>query len=109
MLKNLLDRSNLLLILFASGFLWSISCKQAKKKDEISLSKNDVYYTCSMHLQVKEENPGKCPICQMDLIAVPKSSMKTSTEVKLSKEQISLGNIQVDTIGMGNIGDRMVL
>ena len=28
------------------------------------------YYTCSMHPQIHEDAPGKCPICGMDLIAV---------------------------------------
>jgi len=25
-------------------------------------------YTCSMHLEVKSDKPGKCPKCGMDLI-----------------------------------------
>ncbi len=28
------------------------------------------YWTCSMHPSVRSDNPGKCPICAMDLIAV---------------------------------------
>jgi Cu(I)/Ag(I) efflux system membrane fusion protein len=45
----------------------------------------------------------------MDLIAVPKTSMKADNEIHLNAEQIRLGNIQVDTIRSGNIGDKMVL
>jgi Cu(I)/Ag(I) efflux system membrane fusion protein len=84
------------------------SCKHtpAKKQDA---AKNDVYYTCSMHPQVHEEHPGKCPICQMDLIAVPKSSMQASNEIHLNEQQTRLGNIQVDTISTGSIGDKTVL
>jgi len=85
------------------------SCKHPSAKPQQVADKNDVYYTCSMHPQVKEDHPGKCPICQMDLIAVPKSSVKTKGEVHLNAEQIMLGNIQVDTIRSGSIGDRMVL
>lgn len=99
--------------LFAAALL--SSCKhlpakpqQASNKQQAS-DKNDVYYTCSMHPQVKEDHPGKCPICQMELIAVPKTSMKTSGEIHLDAEQIKLGNIQVDTIRSGSIGDKMVL
>jgi len=30
------------------------------------------YYTCGMHPSVKADEPGKCPICHMDLVPVPK-------------------------------------
>ena len=33
-------------------------------------SKSKVYYTCSMHPQVKEDKPGKCPICHMNLTKI---------------------------------------
>ena len=33
-------------------------------------------YTCSMHPQVIEDHPGKCPICGMDLIPMRKSEGK---------------------------------
>jgi Cu(I)/Ag(I) efflux system membrane fusion protein len=85
------------------------SCKHPSTKLQQASDKNDVYYTCSMHPQVKEDHPGKCPICQMELIAVPKSSMKANNEIHLNAEQIRLGNIQSDTIRSGSIGDRMVL
>jgi predicted ATP-dependent serine protease len=32
------------------------------------MAKDSVYYTCSMHPEVKEDKPGKCPKCGMDLI-----------------------------------------
>src|SRR5690348_11970066 len=84
------------------------SCKQKNKADVATVNK-DVYYTCSMHPNVIEENPGNCPICGMKLIAVPKSSTNITTQVRLSEEQIKLGNILVDTIRSGSIGDKMVL
>src|ERR1700730_511314 len=93
--------------LFAATFL--SSCKHSSSKLQQASNKNEVYYTCSMHPQVKEDKPGKCPICQMELIAVPKSSMKATNEIHLNAEQIRLGNIQSDTIRSGSIGDRMVL
>src|ERR1700676_919430 len=93
--------------LFAIAFY--SSCKHSSSKSTHSSAKPDLYYTCSMHPQIKEDHPGKCPICQMDLIAVPKSSMKANNEIHLNAEQIRLGNILVDTIRNGTIGNRMVL
>lgn len=81
------------------------SCKE-KKKMTATVTNKDVYYTCSMHPNVIEEHPGNCPICGMKLIAVPKSSTNVTTQVRLSKEQIELGNIQVDTIKNGSIGGK---
>ena len=42
-------------------------------EDEIS------HYTCSMHPSVKQEGPGKCPICAMDLTPVTKQEVETGT------------------------------
>src|SRR6056297_2416757 len=41
-------------------------------------SEEPTTWTCSMHPQIKQEKPGDCPICGMDLI--PLSSMEDSGE-----------------------------
>jgi rubrerythrin len=43
--------------------------------DSISKSPMTDYYTCTMHPQVHEAKPGKCPICGMDLVF--KKTVKT--------------------------------
>ncbi|WP_127716818.1 efflux RND transporter periplasmic adaptor subunit [Halobacteriovorax sp. HLS] len=52
--------------------LISFSCsKDSSTSVEIDKSaKSEIYYTCSMHPQVKEKGPGKCPICHMNLTKV---------------------------------------
>jgi Cu(I)/Ag(I) efflux system membrane fusion protein len=87
------------------ALLGIIACKEKKKE---ATAKTDTFYTCSMHPQVMESKPGKCPICAMELIAVKKSQQK-SGDLELSAQQIQLGNIQVDTIKSGFMGDEMVL
>lgn len=52
----------LLLLLGAAG------CRKAAPATETAAAAT--YYTCSMHPQVHQEEPGSCPICHMDLIAV---------------------------------------
>jgi len=78
-----------------------------KKVDSTKVT--DTYYTCSMHPQIMEENPGKCPICGMNLIAVKKNQQLADGGIVLSDQQIQLGNIKVDTIGINKIGNRVVL
>jgi membrane fusion protein, copper/silver efflux system len=90
----------LIVILFAS-------CKPGTK--DTAKSDPDVYYTCSMDPQVIESKPGKCPICHMELTAVHKSQKQNPDEIKLSPEQMQLGNIRVDTIQSGSIGNQTVL
>lgn len=36
-------------------------------------------WTCSMHPQVRADEPGACPICGMDLVAVPMAAEPTTT------------------------------
>ncbi len=84
-----------------------VSCKTGKKNT--AKSDPDVYYTCSMDPQVVESQPGNCPICHMELTAVRKNRQQNPDEIKLSPEQIHLGNIRVDTIRSGSIGTETVL
>lgn len=98
-------RSLLLIVLLALGLIWLSSCKS--KQD--TPRDPDVYYTCSMDPQVVEYKPGKCPICKMELTQVRKSKSENPYEIQLSDNQMKLGNIQMDTINIGNIGDKMYL
>ncbi len=82
------------------------SCKTKKQETVISI---DSYYTCSMHPQIHEEKPGKCPICGMTLIEVKNNGESMADGIMLSDQQVQLGNIQVDTIGRGKIGNNTVL
>jgi membrane fusion protein, copper/silver efflux system len=95
---------NFLIICIA--FFSLVSCKQQAKQEQ---AKNDVYYTCSMHPQVMLDHPGKCPICQMELITVSKTSTTVSNEIHLNEQQIKLANIHTDTIHNGSFGNKMVL
>ncbi|MEO8795307.1 MAG: efflux RND transporter periplasmic adaptor subunit, partial [Daejeonella sp.] len=86
--------------------LFASACGGEKKQ---SGQKSAAYYTCSMHPQIMEPQPGKCPICHMDLIAVKKNTPVKAGDLMLTDQQIQLGNIHVDTINSGIIGDEMIL
>lgn len=45
------------------------------------------YYTCSMHPHIKEDKPGKCPICGMNL-----------TKIEVENEQTTMESMAVDPI-----------
>jgi len=62
-------------------------------------------WTCSMHPQIKQDEPGDCPICGMDL--VPLSSMGDSEsgadtdEIVLSESAAKLAEIQTTKVKKG--------
>lgn len=91
----------------AGMLLLLLSCRL--KKEQTVKSDPDIYYTCSMDPQVVESQPGKCPICHMELTAVHKSQQQNDDQLQLSPEQMRLGNITTDTIRPGYTGGRLVL
>ncbi|RPD51146.1 efflux RND transporter periplasmic adaptor subunit [Paracnuella aquatica] len=93
---------NMIIALLFSFFLFACSNGKVVKD-------SDVIYTCSMDPQVLSDKPGKCPICGMTLTPVKKSAVKNTDDLELSDQQIQLGNIEVDTIGQGNIGSELEL
>ncbi|MEM5867918.1 MAG: efflux RND transporter periplasmic adaptor subunit [Candidatus Aenigmatarchaeota archaeon] len=54
-----------------------------------------LYWTCSMHPQVKQNKPGKCPICGMDLIAVYKGE---EDKIVVDEEKIKLLGIKSEEV-----------
>ena len=76
-----------------------IACNTKNKEDHSKhdKSKETTFYTCSMDPQVKEDKPGKCPICHMDLTPMQQDDNEAN-EISLSNQQIQLGNITTQTI-----------
>ena len=64
---------------------------------------NEVY-TCSMHPQIRQDEPGQCPICGMDLI--PASTQANADEyiIEMSETAQKLANVQTATVGSGSAG-----
>jgi len=45
---------------------------QGETKELVKEEKEILYWTCGMHPSVRSDEPGKCPICNMDLVPVYK-------------------------------------
>ena len=57
--------------------------KMDAKKDSMT----QIMYTCSMHPEVKETKPGKCPKCGMELVAMnSENNSKMKEKFKLMKD-----------------------
>ncbi len=56
-------------------------------------------WTCSMHPQIQQPKPGKCPICGMDLIPARKSqTSENPRQIFLSESARRLAEIEVATV-----------
>jgi Cu(I)/Ag(I) efflux system membrane fusion protein len=108
--KNMFQHSrNIFLLMFFAICFVGFAISACSRSEKQQAEKASIYYTCSMHPQVMEDKPGKCPICGMTLIAVTKGNATISDEVSLNQEQIQLGNIHTDTIRNGFLGSKMTL
>lgn len=66
-------------------------------------------WTCSMHPQVRQSEPGACPFCGMDLIPVTEEESAGPTALKMTEEAIALANIQTSEVVSMKHGKQLVL
>lgn len=57
-------------------------------------------YTCSMHPQIRQNEPGDCPICGMDLIPLENESAETDPlSISMSPTAMQLAGVQTLIVG----------
>jgi Cu(I)/Ag(I) efflux system membrane fusion protein len=80
---RLFTRKTAVLITLAALFFGAASCS---KEGASGKQSNVDYYTCTMHPSVHAKEPGKCPICSMDLVPVMKKEAGESTPQSQGEE-----------------------
>lgn len=96
-------------ILVAAAFLIGLFAKgfgDARTSEEHAAhpaaSESVEWWTCSMHPQIKLQEPGQCPICFMDLIPVESSTDDTGLrELHMSPAAMALADIQTVPVRRG--------
>ncbi|MCB9256784.1 MAG: efflux RND transporter periplasmic adaptor subunit [Chitinophagales bacterium] len=65
---------------------------------------NTQIWTCSMHPQIRQNEPGSCPICGMDLIPLAAASSSNSNPYifEMTEDAVKLANIQTIIVGDAN-------
>ncbi|NDK55626.1 efflux RND transporter periplasmic adaptor subunit [Pontibacter fetidus] len=91
-------------ILFLALAIVVAACSSEEKKH----AEGGTTYTCPMHPQIVQNEPGTCPICFMDLVPVSQSG-KENGELMLSESQIALGNIKTKRVKLGSVGSNAIL
>ena len=112
-LKNyILVIAVLIIGLFTGWLLFHAPGEGTRQKPEIEgheghdhESADPQMWTCSMHPQIRQSEPGKCPICAMDLI--PLTTMQTTgenidpNEIMMSESAAKLASIQTQVVSTG--------
>lgn len=106
MYRGKINITNQVMMFFLASILLLISCK--KNHNHAEMAGSDEYFTCSMDPQVIENKAGNCPICHMKLIKVKRNNLKTG-QIKLSSQQIKLGNITYDTLRVHELAKEITL
>lgn len=109
--KNILIYSGLILGGLFLGYLFFGGTSEPQTMDEhIEETHTDeegnIVYTCSMHPQVRESEPGNCPICGMDLIPADdlnsnKSESLGPNAIQFSKAALALAEIETTPVRTG--------
>lgn len=95
------------LVLFIGLFLgWLIfrSDKTSHSEHQHEQGESSTF-TCSMHPQIRQSEPGKCPICGMDLIPLTQRSTNGESGpfvISMSPEAIALANVQTQKVKTGS-------
>lgn len=100
-----------ILLVFAAGIvLGYIVFHATGKSEDTSAGGSKTMYTCSMDPQVRQDHPGKCPICGMDLIPVGNGKAANGSNgsngmdmdaIMLSDEAMALANVETQVVGTG--------
>lgn len=107
-MKDIFKNKRLLLIILVTlvlggliGWLIKPSNNQVNELAVHDHSAEEQVWTCSMHPQIRQSEPGQCPICGMDLI--PASSNRSSASAspfihEMTPEAVAMANIHTSRV-----------
>ncbi len=99
MKKYLIYTSFLLAGLLLGWFIFNNSSNNEDETDHKHSESEEQIWTCSMHPQIRQPEPGDCPICGMDLIPLEENSNENPLVFSMSDEAVKISNIQTTKIG----------
>lgn len=70
----------------------------------------ETIWTCAMHPQIRQNKPGKCPICGMELTPLEETAGAADNvfTLQMSEDAIRLANIQTSTVASGEAGAKEI-
>ena len=95
--------------LLLGWLLFGGSANNDPEHNHNDLAETNQLWTCSMHPQIMQPEPGDCPICGMDLIPAESSSEGLlADQFKLTENAMALANIQTSIVGHSKTEDNAI-
>lgn len=109
MKKNVIYFGILAFGMFLGWLLFGGSSNNESEHSHDQIGEANQMWTCSMHPQIMQPEPGDCPICGMDLIpAEVGADGLPADQFKLTENAIALANIQTTIVGNGKADNNMI-
>lgn len=108
-MKNILNKQTIIIVVtlifgVLIGFVISKISKSANQQTKTSAHQHiSTSYTCSMHPQIRKNEPGDCPICGMDLIPLENEENTASDPMAINMSPIAMQLANVSTAFVGKI------
>ena len=89
--------------IFLGWILFHSSPVKEVKHDHAAETAKATIWTCAMHPQIRMPEPGKCPICGMELIPLGQSGTTVDPEaIHMTKEAAQLANVLTSNVSKQN-------
>lgn len=110
-IKNILKIVGVLFIgLFLGWMLFGGSDTPKEVHDHTAEQGAETTWTCSMHPQIRQSEPGQCPLCGMDLIPVATNDVGADpNSLQMSENALKLANIQTMIVGTSSANKELRL
>ena len=89
----------LIIGIFLGWLFFHSSNPKEEKHDHSAETSKETIWTCAMHPQIRMHEPGKCPICAMELIPLSQGGITTDPgAIHMTKEAAQLANVLTSTV-----------
>jgi Cu(I)/Ag(I) efflux system membrane fusion protein len=93
-----------LIFIVGLGLGWIVFSHSSENKQKATVDTENAkqIWTCSMHPQIRQDHPGKCPLCGMDLIPLQQhSDTQNPYVITLSADAMQTANVQTSPVTKG--------
>lgn len=94
-----------------AGYLIRGGGEEHPDHEHTHIDENGVEYTCSMHPQIRQNEPGQCPLCGMALTPVSnkKNGESSPFVLEMTPEAVALSNVQTTRVKSGSGSGKLTL
>ncbi len=95
--------------LLLGWLLFGGSSNNDEEHNHNAVTETNQIWTCSMHPQIMQPEPGDCPICAMDLIPAESGAEGLlADQFKLTENAMALANIQTSIVGNSMVDENAI-